>query len=190
MTLLSLWLLLVWMIQKIIWKKQGLVSFLLTGVFTASLLLLPISGLSIAHWIMSFVSSWSAPLTGLLFIAILEYTFSWKFFSTADWKAAWFFGAGAALLLYPSALGLGKIDTYVWGWGSPWLLGGIGLIALFLIFLKNRFAILLMLAFAAFLLRLQPSTNFWDYLIDPFYGAVAIVEVVKLVIKPVKKFDK
>lgn len=131
---------------------------------------------------------------GLLLIAILEHNFSWKIFSATDWKSAWFFGVGASLLLYPSALGLGKVDSYSWGWNSPCLLGGVGLLALLLIFLKNRFSLLLVLAFVAYLRGAQPSTNFWDYLIDPFYGALATVEVVKLVTKSIKicikKFDK
>lgn len=176
-------LLLIWVFQKVLWKKQGIIPLLLLGALSAGLLLLPIAQLSIAHWIMSFSSSSSVPLLGLLFIAILEHAFSQKFFSAADWKIAWFFGVGMALLLYPSALGLGKIDVYTWGWHSSWLLIGVGAFAVLPIFLKNRFSLLLILAFVAYLLKWQSSTNFWDYLIDPFYAIVALGSLSYLFLK-------
>ena len=38
---------------------------------------------------------------------------------------------------------------------------------------------LLLLALGAFAFRLQASTNLWDYLIDPIYGAIAFGMMVK-----------
>jgi len=44
-----------------------------------------------------------------------------------------------------------------------------------LLLTKNRFAILLLLALAAYDLQLQESTNLWDYLIDPIYAILAMI---------------
>jgi hypothetical protein len=188
---LTLWLFLVWLFQMVVKKisrpSQGLIRgvifLFLMMALAASFLLLPIDGLSVVRWIMSFTSSFSIPLTGLLVISILENAFSWKLFSPRDWHAAWFFGALGSLVLYPSALGLGRCDTYSWGWNSSLFLIAVGVSGFFFICLKNRFSILLILAFATFQLQLQPSTNFWDYLIDPFYGVLALVMTLRIFLK-------
>ena len=190
-SVLTLWLLVLWLFQMIFKKitqppirlVRGVISLFLMMALAAAFLLLPIDGLSVARWIMSFTSSFSIPLAGLLVISILENAFSWKLFSPRDWRAAWFFGALGSLVLYPSALGLGRCDAYSWGWNSSLFLLFVGASAFFLICLKNRFSMLLVLAFAAFQLRLQPSTNFWDYLIDPFYGVLALVMTLRIFLK-------
>lgn len=171
------------MIQKMMPRFRSFFALFLMMALAAAFLLLPIDGLSVVRWIISFTSSFSIPLAGGLVISILENAFSWKFFSPRDWHAAWFFGALGSLVLYPSALGLGRCDAYSWGWNSSLFLIAVGASAFFLICLKNRFAILLVLAFAAFQLKLQASTNFWDYLIDPFYGVLALVMTLRVFLK-------
>lgn len=179
----SFWLLLLFLLQKITPPTSGLLPFFLKGVVAAALLLLPVGGLSMNHWIMSVAMNLSIPLDGLLLFAILKDAFGWEWFSVRDWNSAWFFGAAASLLLYPAALGLGNKDPYSWGWNSSLFFIAVGVVTFFFICLKNRFAMLLMLALAAFLLAWQPSTNLWDYLIDPFYGAVALVMTMKILLR-------
>jgi phosphoglycerol transferase MdoB-like AlkP superfamily enzyme len=119
--------------------------------------------------------NFSLPLLLLVGLAILERGCSRKFFSRVDWSAAAIFGAGATLLLYPSALGLTRIDTYSWGWSS---LGSVALvtgITIFLLWKKNRFGIVLLLSLLAFALHVKETTNFWDYLIDPIYGVITFL---------------
>lgn len=179
----SFWLLLLFLIQKITPSARGLVSLFLKGVAAATLLLLPVAGLSVGRWIMSVVMQLSIPLDGLLLLAILEDAFGWEWFSARDWKGAWFFGGAASLVLYPAALGLGNKDPYTWGWNSSLFFIAVGTVIIFFICLKNRFAILLIAALTAFLLACQPSTNLWDYLIDPFYGAVALVMTARILLR-------
>ena len=115
----------------------------------------------------------SIPFFGLVAVVICEKFFKRKIFSAHDWKATWIFGVAASLVLYPSALGLTHIDTYAWGWACNGLVAAIALIAIFLLWKKNVFGVLLLLALGAFAFRLQASTNLWDYLIDPIYGVIA-----------------
>jgi len=51
----------------------------------------------------------------------------------------------------------------------------VAVVAIVLILRGNRFGLILLLPFIGFLLRLQESQNFWDAVIDPFYGGGAIL---------------
>ena len=124
----------------------------------------------------------SIPLFGLVIILIIEKIFHRKIFSPRDWKTASVFGIIASLVLYPSALGLTHIDTYTWGWASASLNGLVAAVTLaeiFLLWKKNRFGIVLLLALAAFAFQMKASNNFWDYLIDPIYGVIAFAMFAK-----------
>lgn len=120
----------------------------------------------------------SIPFFGLVFVVFCEKILKRRFFSPRDWRALWIFGGVASLVLYPSALGLTAIDTYTWGWASPalnWLIAAVALITVFLLWKKNRFGVVLLLGLAAFAGMLKASVNFWDYVIDPIYGAISII---------------
>jgi phosphoglycerol transferase MdoB-like AlkP superfamily enzyme len=119
--------------------------------------------------------NFSLPLLLLVGLTILERGFSRKIFSRADWSAAAIFGVGAMLLLYPSALGLTRIDTYSWGWSHSALIALVTGITIFLLWKKNRFGIVLLLSLLAFALHVKDTMNLWDYLIDPIYGVIAFL---------------
>lgn len=124
----------------------------------------------------------SIPFFGLVVVVICEKIFKRKIFSPRDWRVLWIFGVVASLVLYPSALGLTHIDTYSWGWASlsfNELVAAVALIAVFLLWKKNQFGVVLLLALLAFAFGLKASTNFWDYLIDPIYGVMAFVMMAK-----------
>jgi hypothetical protein len=82
-------------------------------------------------------------------------------------------------------LGLGprNFDAYALGW--PWLFwgqaavlfGAVALAAAGLILRGNRFGYVLLLTLAGYASGFQESTNLWDYLVDPVYGAVALLWV-------------
>ena len=175
------WLLFVWLFQQILrkerWYRPGISSLCFIGVGVIGVLVFSFHGLSVARWIASFDGNFSIPLLGILAMAILEESFSVKLFALRDWKAAWIFGAIATLVLYPSALGLGSIDAYRWGWGAGMLLLSVALATMVLLWQKNHFGILLLLALAAFTFHLQGSTNLWDYIIDPVFGVLSMVMV-------------
>ena len=175
------WLLLVWLFLRILkkaqWYRPGMSSLCFIGLGVTGVLVFSFHGLSVARWVASFDGNFSIPLLGILAIAIIEESFSVVLFAPRDWKATWFFGAIATIVLYPSALGLGSIDVYSWGWGAGILLLSIALITAVLLWRENRFGILLLLALAASTFHVQGSTNLWDYIIDPAFGVLSIVMV-------------
>ncbi|MBX9578576.1 MAG: hypothetical protein K2W97_08915 [Chthoniobacterales bacterium] len=115
----------------------------------------------------------SIPFFGLVAVVIYENFFKRKIFSARDWRAVWIFGVAASLVLYPSALGLTHIDTCSWGWSCNGLVAAVAVITIFLLWKKNAFGVLLLLALGAFAFQLQASANLWDYVIDPIYGVIA-----------------
>lgn len=173
------WLLIMLLLQKKILKNRFFSSpgilFFAIGVFVAGMLLLPIRGFSLLVWSASLMGGVSVPLMGLLLVLIMEKFFSCTLFSAWEWRTTWIFGMLSSLILYPAALGLGPIDPYCWGWGNNLFLVVIAILTFFLLVTKNRFAILILLALAAFDFQLQETTNLWDYLIDPIYAVLALV---------------
>jgi hypothetical protein len=172
------WLLLVLAAQGLVGlcglKARGWPRLSVLGLVAAGLLLVPVQGMPIAGWVRGLNANFSLPFTGLIAIAVWEGEFRHKLFSKADWSAAWAFGAVAGLALYPFALGWGRFDPYEWGWQfSPLFAAGAVLTAL-LLWKRNRFGLLLLLAIAAYNLRLLESANYWDYLLDPVYCLVSL----------------
>ena len=71
--------------------------------------------------------------------------------------------------------GLIRDDATAPGWLLIWgTFAWVGLTA-WLIWKRNRFGLLLLLAVTAFHLGLLESTNYWDYLLDPVYSAACLV---------------
>jgi hypothetical protein len=77
--------------------------------------------------------------------------------------------AAVSLLFYPTALGLGLLDSYEWGHDEALVLPLIaGALALTAWLARWRVsALALVLALALWRLRMLESTNLWDYLLDP-----------------------
>jgi len=141
------------------------------------LLRIPINGWHLFAWVRVLEPNPSFTLTGLLCVALWGRITQKKLFRPQDWSAAWSLGAGLALLLYPMALGLTSIDPYTWGWG-PILPIVTALAASLLLLAGNRMGILFLLPFGGVLLHLQESSNFWDALIDPFYGGLSLITLI------------
>jgi hypothetical protein len=156
-------------------KASGARRLLVFGLIAFGLLAVPIQGIPIARWIASINSNCSILFTGLLAVAVWERTFARKIFSARDWHTTWVFGAVGGIVLYPLALGLGKFDTYEWGWSFSPLFAGIAVLTGLLVWKQNRLGILLLLAIAAYHLQLLESTNYWEYLLDPVYCLIAIL---------------
>jgi hypothetical protein len=79
-----------------------------------------------------------------------------------------------SLVLYPLALGLGSSDPYRLGYGSPWLLTGLLLLAL--LFWLSRLdlpSLCLALAALGYACGWLESSNLWDYLLDPLVSIYA-----------------
>jgi len=169
-------------------SPQRIIGSLLQALF-ALRIQMEISGVnywSLFAWCRTLEMNPSFTLTGLLSIALWQRISSRKIFRTDDWSAAWIFGAIAALILYPMGLGLTSIDPYGWGWERS-LPMATGLIAGVLLLAGNRFGILLLLSLGGFLLHLQESANFWDALIDPFYGVVSLIGSARIILSRFRK---
>jgi hypothetical protein len=87
--------------------------------------------------------------------------------------------AATALVLYPTALGLGDWDAYRLGWGGErgWVLWGTLLAASLAAWSQGLrlLPMLVSLALLAWTAGLLESTNLWDYLVDPWLATACIV---------------
>jgi hypothetical protein len=173
------WLVLLLCLQRLIgsWGStlRGWRLLAVPGALALLVLLIPIGGIVVARWVASASAGFSVPLMGVLAIAAWERAYARPATERRDRDAAWIFGAVGGLVLYPFALGVGSIDPYEWGWHVSPLFAAIGVLTGGLIWTRNRFGILLLLAVVAFHLRLLESTNYWDYLIDPVYWFASLV---------------
>jgi hypothetical protein len=165
-------------------RLRGWQILLLSGAIAALILLLPIGGLSIANRIAGISANFSIAFAGLLAVSAWERAVARRTFTDGDWRVGWGFGAIGGVVLYPMALGLGSVDPYEWGWQFSPLFVVIGGLTVWLFWKGYRFGLLLLIAAAAFHLRLLESTNYWDYLIDPVYFVVAIIAMSRRLTSP------
>ena len=184
-----LWLLLVWLLQSVAGvcrvRTRGWVPLLTLGLVSAGILLVRVDGLCLARWAVSFSANFSIPFLGLVAAAVWERSFSQAQLSAREWRSAWAFGLVSGLLLYPLALGVGKFDPYTWGWRFTPLFVAGAILTSILILKRNRFGLLLLLSIIAYRLRLLESTNYWDYVVDPFY-CLALIPALGLALVPRK----
>jgi hypothetical protein len=92
-----------------------------------------------------------------------------------------------AFLLYPFALGIGKVDPYRFGFGSAAFIVVLGLFALWALW-RNLvlLALSIVLAVLAWRLAWYESTNLWDYLIDAPLAIYAMGALLKLLLNTVR----
>jgi hypothetical protein len=178
----GLFLLLLWSIQRL---GRGGRWFLLAALGAVAVSVIPFFGQVPRYWLSGLTPNLSVPLVVLLAVSILQRAGVVTIFRAREWRTVWIFGAAASLALYPSALGLGlrNFDVYALGW--PWLdwaqslllFGPVAVASVVLVWGGNRFGWVLAASAAAFLFRVQESHNFWDYVVDPLFGAVSLVAV-------------
>jgi lipopolysaccharide heptosyltransferase II len=177
------WLMLVWWLQWLAgrcgFRKRGWVRLLVPGLVAAGILAVRVDGVSLLGWVIGLNANFSIPFTGLVAAAVWEGAFPQSLFAGRDWSAGWAFGLLAGALLYPLALGWGRLDPYGWGWHFSALFVAGAAISAGLLWRQNRFGLLLLLAISAYHLRLLESTNYWDYLVDPVYCLVSIPALVR-----------
>lgn len=184
----ALFLLLLWLLQRLLRGRWGL---LFSALGAALLLIVPILGHPARYWVAALAANVSVPLVALLVASIAARAGMTPLFRAREWRACWIFGAVAAFVLYPSALGLGlrNFDSYALGW--PWLdsavsLALFGIVALtsaLLVYRGNRFGWVLVLSSVAYLFRIQESQNFWDYLVDPLYAALSLLACLAMLVR-------
>jgi len=140
--------------------------------------MVPFNGLVIGGYIFSLSSYLSIPtillLLAFLFSRVTENRFeTFKAYWSSDqqWLVVVVFFVLSGLLLYPMAGGLTMLDPYRLGYaGTPWSVLLIGyLFGWAVLCMLKRWYLLLVLILAsvlAYYLKLLPSLNLWDYVID------------------------
>lgn len=85
-----------------------------------------------------------------------------------------------ALVFYPMALGWGSFDPYRSGYGDPWFMSGLLVVALAATFwCAQEIALVIALAVLAWSAGWYESTNLWDYLLDPLLSIYAVTVLVR-----------
>ncbi|MFP5213619.1 MAG: hypothetical protein ACLGPL_09590 [Acidobacteriota bacterium] len=153
----------------------------MTAIVLGSLVLisLPWGGIPLGRMLIGLNANFSIPLIALLCNHLWGRTFGTGFFDRKTILTAWIFGLGAGLILYPSALGLGRFDLYAPGFRPVALMALSGAGTIGLILAQNRFGLALMACMLAYELQLLESTNFWDYHLDPVYFIVSLAALLR-----------
>jgi hypothetical protein len=156
-------------------------AMLLGAVFT--LVLIPFGTIPLAAYVRGVTGELSITTLVLLWCALLR---PWCNSIQGDSRFALsILIVGAALALYPMALGMSAYDPYRLGYGNPLFVTILLLLALLAWFRKFPI-IALCIAFAtlAWAVGWYESDNLWDYLIDPFVTIYALSSLtIRLVMK-------
>jgi hypothetical protein len=139
---------------------------------------LPWGNGSLARRLAGFVPGFSIPFTVYLLAEAARTLQLPTLLRPQDLPAFWWSGAATGLVLYPAALGWGPWDPYGWGWQFSPLFAATGLLGAGLIFRGQRLGWVLLVAIAAWQLRLLESPNYWDYLVDPLYFGLSLILLV------------
>ena len=137
------------------------------GIGAAFAVVLPMGGLPIGRWLVSLQADASIPLIALVLSRVLENAFQRPVLDRKAKTACRIFSVLGGVLLYPMALGLGAFDPYEAGWRFSWLFVLLLAVTLGLLFLKNRFFMVLLAAISAYDFHVLESGNLWNYLLDP-----------------------
>ena len=145
----------------------------------------PIGGLPVGRWLLGITGPFSVPLVAVLVDQAAAVVRGKPLFDAPARRAATWFALTCGLAVYPAALGLGRLDPYVWGWASP----GVSLVAAVLggglLFAGNRFGWALLAAGVLWQGGTLESANGWDYLVDPIVALLAAASVAGAALKTV-----
>jgi MFS family permease len=146
---------------------------LILGFLSAFVVLIPLGGLPLARWLISINANFSIPLTALVCSKVWENASGIRLLDRRALLSASLFGLLAGLALYPMALGLGRFDPYEFGWSFSWLFVLLMVATLVLLFMKDRFGVVLVASILGYDLQVLESANLWDYLVDPFFALIS-----------------
>jgi len=145
----------------------------------------PFGGLPVGRWLLGITGPFSVPLVAVFIDQAAGLVRGRPLFDIrARWAAIWFTLA-CGLAVYPAALGLGRVDPYVWGWATPGVTAVAAVIGAGLIVAGNGFGWTLMAAGMLWQLGALDSANGWDYLVDPVVALLAAAAVVAAGLKSI-----
>lgn len=146
---------------------------LILGFLSALVVVIPLGGLPLARWPISINANFSISLTALVLSKVWENASGIRLLDRKAFLSSSIFGLLAGLALYPMALGLGRFDPYEFGWSFSWLFVLLMVITVILLFMKNRFGVVMVASILGYDLELLESANLWDYLVDPFFVLIS-----------------
>ena len=157
-------------------QKPRLV-WLICAIFIV--VLVPFSGLPLAAYVRGWMGDLSITSLVLVLTTLLRQLCGCSLNCTENKILLFFIIALAALGLYPMALGIGYFDPYRLGYGNPWFMGGLLLLAIACFRRLQVIALSIALALLAWGVGWYESTNLWDYLLDPLLAIYAILALFK-----------
>lgn len=155
---------------------------LFSAIFSLLVVLLKVDGIPIGRLATGLSANASVPLIALLINCAWKNAGGRILLDRRAHTAAYIFGLCTGAVLYPMALGIGRFDPYVDGWHYSWVFVLLMAATVFLLIVRNRFGLVLMLCLIAYQLHLQESTNLWDYVIDPIYFLASIIYLASLLV--------
>ena len=156
------------------------IHFVLLVCAIVIVILIPFGGLPLAAYVRGVTGDLSIASLVLLILTILRPLFGCPPSSTNARLALQALITIAALGLYPMALGISFFDPYRLGYGNPWFVSVLLLVALAACFRQlPAIALIIALAVFAWSVGWYESTNLWDYLLDPLLAIYAIITLMK-----------
>jgi hypothetical protein len=147
---------------------------LLAGV-SIVVALVPIGALPVAGWLRGVVGDLSLTTLVLLLSGLHRHVGSGEPVDARSTFAVQCLAAAGGLVLYPLTLGLGAWDPYRLGYGDPWFLLALLVVALGALVLDLPLVTFaLALAVLGWGLGAYESRSLWDYLLDPLVFAWAL----------------
>jgi hypothetical protein len=138
-------------------------------------LFVPVGGLPLAAYMRGATGDLSIPTLALAAGAVFSRLTGRRAFGQPDRNALLWLVAGAALFLYPLALGWTPFDPYALGYGSAVFITALLAVTLGAWRAGLKLPVLVVLvAGLAWLLGIYESRNLWDYLIDPLAAMYAL----------------
>jgi hypothetical protein len=148
------------------------------AVIAVVALFVPIGDLSIAAYVRGVTGDLSVPTIALAVLALYSKLTGRPAPAPRELNALLGLLAGAALFLYPFALGWTPFDPYALGYGSIAFLVALLLVTLAAWHMDLKLVVFVVVAGAlAYLGGWYESRNLWDYLIDPLVAFYAVVRL-------------
>ena len=150
-------------------------------LFSLALALYPVRGLSVSDYILSLNPNFSIGSIALLLIGVCNRIFDRKLLTDKALKRFVIWNIVISLVVFIPALGFTGLDIYVLGYGSYLLFVVMALVTIFLVYQKSPLSYIFIVYIVAFNLKLLPSDNFFDYMID---GVLFFISVGVLISRP------
>jgi hypothetical protein len=162
------------------WSQPYRLIFLIISLLLA---LVPFGGISVVKMLLSLNYSYSMGLTILLLVTIINKFFKVLLLSQWDSLYISIFNIVLGLILYTTSLGFIPYDIYYAGYNFWPLFFIISVLIIIMVLGGSRLQWVFVAYILAWNMRLIPSPNFFDYMIDPLLFFISTGIVVSHMIK-------